>query len=55
MKVVGINGSSRKDGNTAILIKTIFEKLHENGIEKIKEADGLILGSPVYGGIYQPK
>lgn len=88
MKVVGINGSSRKDGNTAILIKTIFEKLHENGIEtelielpdvtiapckmceggkclacmekgacvfthddfhiifeKIKEADGLILGS----------
>lgn len=27
MKVVGINGSSRKDGNTAILIKTIFEKL----------------------------
>ena len=33
MKVVGINGSSRKDGNTAILIKTIFEKLHENGIE----------------------
>lgn len=49
MKVVGINGSSRKDGNTAILIKTIFEKLHENGIEKIKEADGLILGSPVYG------
>ncbi len=92
MKVVGINGSSRKDGNTAILIKTIFEKLHENGIEteliqlpdvtidlckmceggkclacmekrvcvfthddfhiifeKIKEANGLILGSPVYG------
>lgn len=41
MKVVGINGSSRKDGNTAILIKTIFER--------IKEADGLILGSPVYG------
>lgn len=41
MKVVGINGSSRKDGNTAILIKTTFEK--------IKEADGLILGSPVYG------
>ena len=29
MKVVGINGSSRKNGNTAILIKTIFEKLHD--------------------------
>lgn len=24
MKVVGINGSSRKDGNTATLIKTII-------------------------------
>lgn len=92
MKVIGINGSARKDGNTAIIIQTIFEKLQENEIEteliqlpdlhiepcrlcdggeclaclkkgscvftnddfhivyeKIKEADGLILGSPVYG------
>ncbi len=32
MKVIGINGSSRKDGNTAILISTVFEELHENGI-----------------------
>lgn len=92
MKVIGINGSARKDGNTTILIQTVFEKLRENEIEteliqlpelhiepckmceggkclgclekgtciftnddfhtifeKIKRADGLILGSPVYG------
>ena len=33
MKVIGINGSARKDGNTAIIIQTIFEKLQENEIE----------------------
>ena len=92
MKVIGINGSSRKDGNTALLIRTVFGKLEEKGIEtelmqlpdvtikpcrlcegetclacmkagrcvfqdddfhllyeKITEADGLVLGSPVYG------
>lgn len=92
MKVIGINGSARKDGNTAILIQTVFEELNRNNIdteliqlpevkinpcklceggeclacmkkgacifsdddfhiifEKITEADGLILGSPVYG------
>lgn len=86
MKVIGINSSARKDGNTAILINTIFEELHKHGIEteliqlanqviepciacwacggrgncahnrdhfqeifgKMKEADGIILGSPVY-------
>lgn len=86
MKVIGINGSARKDGNTAILIKTIFDELNKEGIEtemiqfaghiiepckacwacgekgncvhhndifteafqKICEADGMILGSPVY-------
>lgn len=37
MKVIGICRSARKDGNTAALIKTMFE-----------EADGVILGSPVY-------
>ncbi len=92
MKVIGINGSGRKDGNTAILIRTIFEVLQSQNIEteliqlpdvtiapcklceggqclacmkkdsciykdddfhilyeKIAQADGLILGSPVYG------
>lgn len=28
MKIIGINGSARKDGNTAILINTIFETLN---------------------------
>ncbi len=86
MKVVGISGSSRKNGNTAIIIKTIFEELSKAGIEteliqladidiqpcracfackgkkncvfkndgfigvfnSMVEADGIILGSPVY-------
>jgi multimeric flavodoxin WrbA len=33
MKVVGFNGSARKDGNTAILIKTVFGELEKEGIE----------------------
>lgn len=33
MKVLAINGSARKDGNTAILINTIFEELNKAGIE----------------------
>ena len=86
MKVIGINGSARKDGNTAILIHKVFEALNQAGIEteliqladyeiqpcrgcfackgqgncefkndgfatifsKLVEADGLLLGSPVY-------
>ena len=88
MKVVGINGSPRINGNTAILIRTVFSELEQRGIEteliqladkpikgcsacwgcmtqknqrcvinddcfnecfaKMVEADGIILGSPVY-------
>lgn len=33
MKVVGLNGSARKDGNTAILMNAVFEELHREGIE----------------------
>ena len=33
MKVIGINGSPRKDGNTAILIQAVFEELVKEGIE----------------------
>lgn len=33
MKVVGFNGSARKDGNTAILVKTVFGELEKEGIE----------------------
>lgn len=86
MKVIAINGSARKDGNTAICIEKIFEELNAAGIEtemiqfsgniiepckacwacggqnncvhkkdmftevyeKMLDADGVILGSPVY-------
>lgn len=88
MKVVAINGSARKQGNTAILIKHVFGELDKVGIEtelvelagskiqgctacykcfdnkdghcavkndivndcidKMVEADGIILGSPTY-------
>lgn len=90
MKVIAINGSPRKDGNTAILIKKALQALEAEGIQteliqlagetirgckacqvcrdkknklcgqndklneylpKIWEADGLILGSPVYFGM----
>ncbi len=33
MKVIGINGSARRDGNMAIIIRTIFEELNRRGIE----------------------
>lgn len=86
MKVLGINSSARKDGNTATLINRVFEALNNAGIEtelvqlagkviepckacwacgnqgncvcrkdgfreifeKMKEAEGVLLGSPVY-------
>ena len=33
MKVVSINGSSRKDGNTAILLNVVLDELKKEGIE----------------------
>lgn len=33
MKILGVNGSARKDGNTAILINTVFDRLNQAGIE----------------------
>ncbi len=33
MKVLGINGSARKDGNTEILMNIVFEELETAGIE----------------------
>lgn len=33
MKVIGINGSARKEGNTSIIIKSIFIELEKKGIE----------------------
>ena len=88
MKVVAFNGSARKDGNTAILIKHVLKELEKEGIktelvqlarekiqgciacykcfeaknkrcvvtddivneciEKMVQAEGIILGSPTY-------
>jgi len=33
MKVVAFNGSARKNGNTTILIKKVFEELGKESIE----------------------
>ena len=88
MKIIAFNGSPRKEGNTSILIQTVFDELKKEGVEtevihvgkkqiqgclgcmkcaekqdgycvikndmvnecldKMREADGIILGSPVY-------
>lgn len=44
MKVLAINSSARMNGNTAILINTVFEELKKNGIETemIQLADKII-------------
>jgi len=33
LKVIGINGSARKDGNTAIIMNIVFDELNKQGIE----------------------
>jgi multimeric flavodoxin WrbA len=33
MKVIALNGSARKDGNTAMLIQAVFAELEKEGIE----------------------
>ena len=33
MKVVAFNGSARRDGNTALLVRTVFEPLEAAGVE----------------------
>jgi multimeric flavodoxin WrbA len=95
MKVVAFNGSGRKDGNTALLIRRVLSVLEAEGIEteliqlageqirgcnacrtcystknnrciieddnvnayiqKMVEADGIILGSPVYFSMMSPE
>lgn len=32
MKVIGINGSARKDGNTALIIGKVFDELNKEEI-----------------------
>jgi multimeric flavodoxin WrbA len=95
MKVIAFNGSARKDGNTALLLKRVLKVLEAEGIEteliqlageqvrgctacrtcydtqnnrciieddkvnlyiqKMLEADGIILGSPVYFSMMTPE
>jgi multimeric flavodoxin WrbA len=95
VKVVAFNGSGRKDGNTAMLIRRVLQTLEAEGIEteliqlagerisgcnacrtcfstknnrcvieddnvneyiqKMVEADGVILGSPVYFSMMSPE
>ena len=47
MKVVAINGSGRKDGNTAMLLKIVLEELQAEGIET--EMIQLAEGKPLQG------
>lgn len=46
MKVIAINGSARKDGNTAILVRHAFSVLEEEGIETELVQ---LAGKPVHG------
>jgi len=46
MKVTAFNGSARKDGNTALLIRTVFEELNKEGIETELVQ---LAGKPVHG------
>ncbi len=95
MKVVAFNGSPRKNGNTAILLKRVLQVLENKGIEteliqltgkpihgcnacrtcftkkngrcviedddvntyiqKMREADGILLGSPTYFSMMTPE
>jgi multimeric flavodoxin WrbA len=94
-KVVAFNGSARKDGNTAILLRTVLKELEAEGIEteliqlsgakihgclacrecskrkdrrcgqtgdmgnayieKMEQADGILLGSPTYVADISPE
>ena len=94
-KVVAFNGSARKDGNTAIMLRTVLKELEAEGIEteliqlsgakihgclacrecskrkdrrcgqtgdmgnafieKMEQADGILLGSPTYVADISPE
>lgn len=57
MKVVAFNGSARKDGNTAILIKKVFGELEAEGIETelVQMAGKKIRGCTACGKCYENK
>ena len=55
MKVLAINGSARKDGNTAILINTVFGQLEKEGVETemVQLAGHKIRGCTACGECYK--
>jgi multimeric flavodoxin WrbA len=57
MKVVAFNGSARKDGNTAILIRKVFSELEAEGIETelVQMAGKKIRGCTACGKCYENK
>ncbi|MHC4357054.1 MAG: flavodoxin family protein, partial [Planctomycetota bacterium] len=57
MKVVAFNGSARKDGNTAILIRKVFAELETEGIETelVQMAGKKIRGCTACGKCYENK
>ena len=57
MRVVAFNGSARKDGNTAILIRRVFGELKAAGIETemVQLAGKKIRGCTACGKCYQNK
>jgi multimeric flavodoxin WrbA len=57
MKVVAFNGSARKDGNTAILIREVFSELEAEGIETemIQLAGKTIHGCIACGKCFEKK
>jgi multimeric flavodoxin WrbA len=57
MKVIAFNGSARKDGNTAILIREVFAELEAEGIETemIQMAGKTIHGCIACGKCFEKK
>jgi multimeric flavodoxin WrbA len=57
MKVVALNGSARKDGNTAILLNLVLDELKKEGIETelIQLAKQPITGCRACGKCFQNK
>ena len=57
MKVVAFNGSARKDGNTAILVRKVFSEIEKEGIETelVQLAGQTIRGCSACGGCYKNK
>ena len=57
MKVVAFNGSARKDGNTAILVRQVFAELEKEGIETelVQFAGQTIRGCTACRGCFKNK